>query len=189
MANKGICDSRCQAFHVAMIKREEAGRIKWFLKNQQKLLDRLKITEAAKIIESPTRESHEQSSADNIRLKPLPNWRPFDPDDSIDMNIMRPIDPQIRALLYEDAPSFITAENYINKRLENIPEDRYFYPDCTTWLHGWRLSDYPPVPRTKVGQRNVTFREFYHPKISSLQRDPDWYRPCLRAASSCDQDS
>ncbi|XP_033334091.1 protein SPMIP1 [Megalopta genalis] len=183
MANKGICDARCQAFHVAMIQREEAGRIRWFLKNQQKLLDRLKITEPVKAVELSTPEPEKQSST--IHLKPLPNWRPDKSDGSVDMNIMKPIDPQVRATLYEGAPSFITAENYLNKRLKDMPEERFYYPDCTNWLYGWRLSDYPPVPRSKVGHTNVMIREFYHAKMSSLRKDPEWYRPCLRTPTKC----
>ncbi|XP_076220853.1 uncharacterized protein LOC143174235 [Nomia melanderi] len=116
MANKGICDARCQAFHVAMVKREEAGRIKWFLNNQRKLLDRLKITEPVGKIEPPTFGIEKQTSTSIIHLKPLPNWRPFEPDASINMNIMKPIDPRIRTILYQDSPSFITAENYFNER-------------------------------------------------------------------------
>lgn len=40
----------------------------------------------------------------------LSNWRPLECDGSINMNIMKPIDPQVRAILYEDAPSFINAD-------------------------------------------------------------------------------
>ncbi|XP_076624297.1 protein SPMIP1 [Colletes latitarsis] len=105
------------------------------------------------------------------------------------MKIMKPIEPRVRALLYEDAPSFVTAENYFNERLKDIPEDRYFFPDCTSWVYGWRLSDYPPVPRSKVGQTNVMINEFYRPRFSSLQRDPEWHRPCQHTPSICDDDA
>lgn len=45
----GICDARCQAFHTAMIQKEENTRISWFLKNQQKLLDHLEKTKKIKL--------------------------------------------------------------------------------------------------------------------------------------------
>ncbi|XP_076160702.1 protein SPMIP1 [Ptiloglossa arizonensis] len=104
------------------------------------------------------------------------------------MDVMKPMHPQVKNLLYEDAPSFINAENYMNKRFKDIPEDRYYFPDCTSWIYGWRLSDYPPIPRSKVGKTNVTVNEFYRWRISSLQRDPEWYRPCQRTSSRCDDD-
>lgn len=40
MAN--VCDTRCQLFHKEMIKKENAIRMKWFLKNQQRLISHLK---------------------------------------------------------------------------------------------------------------------------------------------------
>lgn len=46
-----------------------------------------------------------------IFMNYLSNWRPLECDGSINMNIMKPIDPQVRAILYEDAPSFINAES------------------------------------------------------------------------------
>ncbi|XP_054009558.1 protein ATP6V1FNB-like [Hylaeus anthracinus] len=182
MPTRGICNARCQAFHVAMVRKEESLRIKWFRKNQQKLLDHLKATETQEIIEPSTVK---QSSTGIILPKPLPNWRPLKPDGSINMDIMKPIDPRVRAILYHDVPSFVNADNYFHERLKDIPEDRYFFPDCTSWVYGWHLSDYSPVPRSKVGQTNVMIREFFHPRISSLQRDPEWYRPSKYNLSVC----
>lgn len=36
------CDARCQLFHNEMIRKENAIRMKWFLKNQQRLISHLK---------------------------------------------------------------------------------------------------------------------------------------------------
>lgn len=71
-------------------------------------------------------------------------------------------------------------------RVKDIPENRYYYPDCTSWIYGWRLTDYPPIPRSKVGQTNVMIREFYHSKISSLHKNPEWYRSSRRITFICD---
>ncbi|CAK9800920.1 Protein ATP6V1FNB [Anthophora quadrimaculata] len=187
MASRGVCDARCQAFHTAMIQKEESTRIKWFLRNQQQLLDHLEKTQ--KVDLSAKREPEKPRTVDIIRLKPLPNWRPLEPDGSINLNIMKPIDPQVKAILYEDAPSFVTAENYIHQRVKDIPETRFYYPNCTSWIYGWRLTDFPPVPRSKVGRNAVTIHEFYHPRISSLQRDPDWYRPSRIPTFICDDET
>ncbi|XP_076762114.1 uncharacterized protein LOC143430031 [Xylocopa sonorina] len=186
MTTRGICGARCQAFHTAMIEKEENTRIRWFLKNQQKLLERLGKSKEMKLPSEHEPEKHPRE--DIIRLKSLPNWRPLEPDSSINMNIMKPVDPQIKAILYEDVPSFIAAENYMNERLKGIPENRYYYPDCTSWIHGWRLTDYPSVPRNTFGRQAVIKREFYHPRISSLQTDPEWYRPSRIVTFICDEE-
>jgi len=57
-----VCDTRCQLFHSEMIRKENAIRMKWFLKNQQRLIDQLrepKFIKRAKeiIIESKKREA------------------------------------------------------------------------------------------------------------------------------------
>ena len=52
-----VCDARCQLFHSEMIRKENAIRMKWFLKNQQRLIDQLRepkfIKRAKEIITEP----------------------------------------------------------------------------------------------------------------------------------------
>lgn len=38
-ARQNVCDTRCQAFHADMMKKETTLRIKWFLTNQQRLIE------------------------------------------------------------------------------------------------------------------------------------------------------
>lgn len=57
-----VCDARCQLFRNEMIRKENAIRIRWFLKNQQRLIDHLrepKFTKRAReiIAESKKREA------------------------------------------------------------------------------------------------------------------------------------
>lgn len=57
-----VCDARCQLFRNEMIRNENAIRIKWFLKNQQLLIERLRETKFTKrareiIAESKKREA------------------------------------------------------------------------------------------------------------------------------------
>lgn len=37
-----VCDNRCQLFYNEIIRKENAIRMKWFLKNQQRLISHLK---------------------------------------------------------------------------------------------------------------------------------------------------
>lgn len=57
-----VCNARCQLFFNEMIRKENALRIKWFLKNQERLIDQLKepkFTKRAReiIAESKKREA------------------------------------------------------------------------------------------------------------------------------------
>lgn len=40
--SNNVCDNRCQLFYNEIIRKENAIRMKWFLKNQQRLISHLK---------------------------------------------------------------------------------------------------------------------------------------------------
>ncbi|XP_014608249.1 PREDICTED: uncharacterized protein LOC106788993 [Polistes canadensis] len=109
----------------------------------------------------------------------MPTWKPPNIDGSVNLNIMKPIEPEIRAILYEKGiESFISRDNYFHKRLQKLPEDRFYFPDCTSWLYGWRLKDYNLPPPSKFAAKSVIQAQFYQRTASCLQRDPDWYQNC-----------
>lgn len=58
------------------------------------------------------------------------------------------------------------------------PEKRFYFPECTNWMYGWRLDDYPSPPLSEIGLKSVMLAQFYHRKVYNLQRDPEWYRGC-----------
>lgn len=41
MARQGACDARCQAFRKETIVTEDSLRMKWFMKNRERLLENL----------------------------------------------------------------------------------------------------------------------------------------------------
>lgn len=50
----------------------------------------------------------------------MPTWRPPKLDGSVNIDMMKPIEPEIRAILYEKGvESFICSNNYFRKRLTN----------------------------------------------------------------------
>lgn len=50
----------------------------------------------------------------------MPKWRPPNLDGSMNIDIMKPIEPEIRAILYEKGiESFLCSNNYFRKRLTN----------------------------------------------------------------------
>ncbi|XP_015585432.1 uncharacterized protein LOC107263098 [Cephus cinctus] len=181
-----VCDTRCQLFYNEIAKNENSLRMKWFIKNRQRLLDNLgsqKLVSKAQILiaenEEKRRQFYREQRANTQVTSKLPEWRPPNFDESVNLDPMRPVDPVTKSIIYErNVQSFITGNNYLQKRFEETPEDRYYFPDCTSWTYGWRMKDYPPVPATKVGIRSLMQATFYRRNASSLQRDPDWYRNC-----------
>lgn len=58
-----ICDARCQLFRNERIKAENAIRIKWFLNNQQRLVEHLKEPKLIKRAKEVIAESEERKKA------------------------------------------------------------------------------------------------------------------------------
>ncbi|KYQ48381.1 hypothetical protein ALC60_12710 [Trachymyrmex zeteki] len=176
-----VCDARCQLFHNEMIRKENTIRIKWFLKNQQRLIDQLKEPKFTKRAKEIIAESKKREAAriHNVQRKPLPTWRPPKSNGTINIDIMKPIDLDVRAILYEKGiPTFITTHNYLTKRYKEPPEKRFYFPDCTNWIYGWRLDDYPPIPLSEVRLRSIMLAQFYQRKAFNLKQDPEWFRGC-----------
>ncbi|XP_011699469.1 PREDICTED: uncharacterized protein LOC105456841 [Wasmannia auropunctata] len=180
-----VCDARCLLFRNERIRTEDAIRMKWFLENQQRLIDQLKEPKFTKRAREIIAESKRRQAARVVRpvvpRKPLPIWRPLKSDGSINIDIMKPIEPDVRAILYEKGiPTFITTRNYLTKRYEEPPEKRFYFPECVNWIYSWRLGDYPPVPFSEVGLRSVMQAQFYQRKALILERDPEWFRGCQK---------
>lgn len=114
-----------------------------------------------------------------MQQKPLPLWRPPKSDGSIDINIMKPVNPDVRSMLYEkNNRTFVATDNYLTERYKIPPEKRFYFPECTNWIYGWRLDDYPSPPLSDIGLKSVMLAQFYHRKVYNLKRDPEWYRGC-----------
>nr|XP_012220467.1 PREDICTED: LOW QUALITY PROTEIN: uncharacterized protein LOC105671126 [Linepithema humile] len=176
-----VCDARCHLIHNERIKKENALRMKWFLINQQRLVGHLKEPKLVKRAKEVIEEKREKTRIDKpiIQQKPLPLWRPPRSDGSIDINIMKPVDPDVRIMLYEKKiPTFIATDNYLTERYKILPEKRFYFPNCTNWIYGWRLGDYSPPPPSEVGMKSVMLAQFYQRKVYNLQRDPEWYFGC-----------
>ncbi|XP_020281624.1 uncharacterized protein LOC109853689 [Pseudomyrmex gracilis] len=178
-----VCDTRCQLFHKELIRNENRIRMRWFVKNQERLIENLRepklMKRAREAIESAKkREEKVRIDKPAVKRKPLPRWRPLEPDDSVNVDIMKPVDPSVRALLYEKkVPTFIAADSYLTERYKELPEKRYYFPDSQNWTYGWRLGDFPPVPPSKLGLKSVMIAQFYQ-RTFNLLRDPKWYRGC-----------
>lgn len=65
-----MCDNRCQLFHKENFKKEEFLRMKWFLKNQQKLIDNLGIQKSEAIFRISERKE-KKSRKDHIEPQVL----------------------------------------------------------------------------------------------------------------------
>lgn len=97
------------------------------------------------------------------------------PDTDLSLDpVMRPIDPEQRAILYKDLPTYGRVV-YLKSRNRIMPEKKYYFNECSGWVYGWRLSDsYFRKNAPKCGKvyrltRDVKSRSGPHP-------DPQHYK-------------
>ncbi|XP_011501263.1 PREDICTED: uncharacterized protein LOC105364893 [Ceratosolen solmsi marchali] len=179
-----VCDTRCQQFQKEAVSKEERLKSKWFIKNRQLLYDNLEKDKFFKkhknLLQKKTDiKTSIQDAEEPVEIvkKSILSWRPSEKD--VNFALMKPIKSTVKDILYapKDA-SFISKKKYFQERLKEKPEDKFYYPYCSSWVCGWRLKDYPSTVTSKYGVRSVIQSSFYRRNASSIQRDPDWYRMC-----------
>ncbi|XP_033220055.1 uncharacterized protein LOC117174796 [Belonocnema kinseyi] len=185
----GACDTRCQAFFTSVIKKENAARMKWFIKYQDRLLKDLedpKLAHKAEDLKSlsartkKTKKRQEKKTRVNLKeeRKTSTALRPEENVDLLEIRIMRPLDSKMKNILCASGvETFTAASQYLKERYKEKPEDRFYYPECSSWSYGWRLKDHPPIPTSQFGNRSIVETSFYS-RGTVLTRDPDWYKMC-----------
>ncbi|XP_026724933.1 uncharacterized protein LOC113491912 [Trichoplusia ni] len=54
--------------------------------------------------------------------------------------IMRPVDPKLTKVLHKPKPQF-GRERYLKLRGLEWPEKKFYFPECSNWVYGWRMAD------------------------------------------------
>ncbi|KAL7291318.1 hypothetical protein TKK_0014920 [Trichogramma kaykai] len=180
-SRNAVCDTRCQNFHREMAKKTEKLKTLWFIKNRQRLYDNLAKDGISQKHRLPSQSKQKiepiKESRPPVEQRPLPPWRP--PGEADDFSEMLPIKPAILDILYRPKDqSFLSKKNYLRERYKEKPDEKFYFPYCSSWEYGWRLRDYPKPRVSDRGRRAVIQSSFYRRNASSLQRDPDWYRIC-----------
>lgn len=88
--------------------------------------------------------------------------------------LMRPVPIATKNILFECQPS--SRMRYLHERLKSAPDEKYYFPETTSFDYGWRLGD----STMKSGQRYSKSGDF----MKSLQNrvgatpDPTHYETC-----------
>lgn len=96
-------------------------------------------------------------------------------DDFSEDPIMRPVDREQYAIIHKGVPYF-GRECYLKVRSKADPEKKYYFPECSSWQYGWRLTDsyfgkqQPMYGRNCLLTRDTMCR-------SGPQPDPVHYNP------------
>lgn len=95
--------------------------------------------------------------------------------------VMRPVPTPTKNILFDCEPS--SRIRYLHERLKSAPEQKYYFPETTSWDYGWRLED----STKKSGPRYSKSGEF----MKCLQNrvgavpDPIHYEACASNDRKC----
>ncbi|KAJ8718476.1 hypothetical protein PYW08_002713 [Mythimna loreyi] len=106
------------------------------------------------------------------------------PDTDVSLDpVMRPIDPNQKAILYKGRP-FFGREVYLKKRSAIPPEDKYYFAESSGWYYGWRLKDSYFGKRQKA-QHGCVYRLTRERSRSGPNPDPDHYKNPAYEGGKC----
>lgn len=97
---------------------------------------------------------------------------------------MKPVDPAVIKLLYT-ALNKDGRVKYLSARIKSIPENRYYFPEVSSWIYGWKMWNMPKtMTKTGFGRQQIIKNSFYRRR--GVERDPDWYKePIVFSPTVC----
>ncbi|XP_076258399.1 uncharacterized protein LOC143195276 [Rhynchophorus ferrugineus] len=159
------------------IEKEDALRAKWF-KINEKRLNEIANKIQSRVVPEEIKESMKQNRIAAFQnLKKFPRIKTEDqvPEFAGKLQgIMKPIDPAIKKLIYT-GNNKDGRVNYLRERIQLLPEDRFYFPEVSSFEYGWRMWDYvKTIKKTGFGRQQIVKDTFYRRR--GVEEDPEWYR-------------
>ncbi|KAI5093367.1 hypothetical protein C0J45_16505, partial [Silurus meridionalis] len=77
--------------------------------------------------------------------------------------LMKPVSPKTRETLYNGLSKEGKGRSqYLKRRVEKMPEERFEYPLLSSWEYGWRLGDYVHDYKSPVNGRSAVIRSTFY---------------------------
>lgn len=74
--------------------------------------------------------------------------------------------------------------NYLEKRAETIPEEKYYFPETTNFRYGWKMWHNKARINEGNERQQIIKNSFYRRR--GVERDPEWYRePASISPTTC----
>ncbi|KAF5299348.1 hypothetical protein FQA39_LY02521 [Lamprigera yunnana] len=167
-------------FWTDAIEVENRLRLKWFRKNEDTLVayaekpsSRTVPAEVLKKVADDRQKRYQGVERHGIRL--IEEVIPPEIDPSAIYSTMKPIDPDIKKLLYAIGTEKDSRKKYLKERMKTIPEEKYYFTETTSFCYGWNMwhSSTKATP-VRYGRSQVIKASFY--RRGGVGRDPNWYQ-------------
>ncbi|CAG9818050.1 unnamed protein product [Phaedon cochleariae] len=186
-AQRGI-DAHLEKGWAHAIEKENMLRLKWFRTNERRL-NEISNKPPNRAVPEEVTEKYKEAIVDNYRnVIKNPRIKTGDADPLIDPRamqaIMKPVNPATTRLIYSGSNKD-GRKNYLTKRVHQIPEDRFYFPEVSSWAYGWNMWDVVKETRkTGFGRQQVIKDSFYRRR--GVGCDPEWYKePAVFSPSIC----
>ncbi|CAH1961584.1 unnamed protein product [Acanthoscelides obtectus] len=185
-AQRGI-GPRLQKSWSHAIEKEDTLRLNWFRKNEVRL-NEIANQPPTRSVPEEVKNEVEQIIVDNFRnADRKPRIKAYD-DELIDpgalQSIMKPVDPAVTKLIYTGANQEGRI-NYLHERVKLTPDQRFYFPECSSWVYGWNMwNTVKTIKKYGFGRQQVIKESFYRRR--GVERDPDWYtEPAVFSPTVC----
>ncbi|XP_030748964.1 protein ATP6V1FNB-like [Sitophilus oryzae] len=157
---------------------KEAGlRAKWFKVNEKRL-NEIANSVPSRVVPDEIKEEMKQNRIRGFQdLKKYPRIKTEEQVPEFTGNlqeIMKPVDPAVKKLIYTGSNKDGRL-NYLHKRIKLLPEDRFYFPEVSSFEYGWKMWNYvKTIKKTGFGRQQVIQDTFYRRR--GVERDPEWYK-------------
>ncbi|CAH0589110.1 unnamed protein product [Chrysodeixis includens] len=98
--------------------------------------------------------------------------------------VMRPVDPKLTKVLYKARPVF-GRQRYLKLRGLEWPEKKFYFPECSNWDYGWRMTDSSGIQRCPEYGRHWLLNRTLNSRVGP-QPDPWHYKKAdIPGVSKC----
>ncbi|XP_017770077.1 PREDICTED: uncharacterized protein LOC108557883 [Nicrophorus vespilloides] len=169
------------------VEKEERLRLKWFNKNEAQFIAST-LKEGVKLVSKEELDNLVETRKDlytnaerhpRIKTEDVPNT-----DNHSVYHIMRPVKPEHSTLLYTS--SNVGRVTYLAARMHVLPEDRYYFPETTSFRYGWKMW---PCAKTMQGSKfgkSAIIRQSFYRRRAGIEQDPDYYiQPAKLSPTVC----
>ncbi|ROI15567.1 hypothetical protein DPX16_2514 [Anabarilius grahami] len=161
---RNLLTTQDQNFYRELILKEAYTRLAWkmkqskeypttFTSRRSKSIGLFNPPSASKLTLPPVVQTQEkQSEAPAIVRRSLS-----------EAPLMRPVSPQTRAALFQGfSHEGKGRHQYLRKRAQKGPEEKFDYPILSSWDYGWRLGDYAIDCKTPASGRSGIVRNTFY---------------------------
>ncbi|GFR28862.1 uncharacterized protein TNCT_505161 [Trichonephila clavata] len=81
-----------------------------------------------------------------------------------EMKVMKPVHPKTKKIIYEGISKEDEGRRkYLKVRYKKNPEDKFYFPVCTSWEYGWTYGQEPELNFPEFGRKQAIKVSFFRP--------------------------